>query len=36
MSQSNLSEMLSGRREFSKSAIAKICHHFKISTDLFF
>jgi len=34
--QSNLSEMLSGRREFSKTAIARICRRFGIDPSIFF
>jgi antitoxin component HigA of HigAB toxin-antitoxin module len=34
--QSNLSEMLSGRRDFSKAAIAKLCDRFLLSPQLFF
>jgi antitoxin component HigA of HigAB toxin-antitoxin module len=34
--QSNLSEMLSGRRDFSKRAIAGISDRFGVSTEIFF
>jgi antitoxin component HigA of HigAB toxin-antitoxin module len=34
--QSNLSEMLSGRRDFSKAAIAKLCARFGLDPALFF
>jgi len=34
--QSNLSEMLSGRREFSKSAIGKLCGRFGLNPQIFF
>jgi antitoxin component HigA of HigAB toxin-antitoxin module len=34
--QSNLSEMLSGQRQFSKNAIARLCERFVISPELFF
>jgi antitoxin component HigA of HigAB toxin-antitoxin module len=34
--QSNLSEMLSGRRDFSKTAIAKLCSRFGLSPAVFF
>jgi antitoxin component HigA of HigAB toxin-antitoxin module len=34
--QSNLSEMLSGRRDFSKSAISKLCSRFGLSSEIFF
>ncbi len=34
--QSNLSQMLSGRRDFSKSAIAALCNRFKLSPSVFF
>lgn len=36
MGQSNLSEMLSGRRDFSKAAIGKLCGRFGISAEVFF
>jgi antitoxin component HigA of HigAB toxin-antitoxin module len=36
VSQSNLSEMLSGRRDFSKTAIAGLCKRFAIGPQLFF
>ncbi|HEY8749910.1 MAG TPA: helix-turn-helix domain-containing protein [Tepidisphaeraceae bacterium] len=36
MSQSNLSEMLSGRRDFSKRAIAAIRDRFGVSPEIFF
>ena len=34
--QSNLSEMLSGRRDFSKAAIAKLCARFGLDPAVFF
>ena len=34
--QSNLSEMLSGRRDFSKTAIAAMCERFRLNPSLFF
>jgi len=34
--QSNLSEMLSGHRDFSKSAIKRLCRRFALSSELFF
>jgi antitoxin component HigA of HigAB toxin-antitoxin module len=34
--QSNLAEMLSGRRDFSKTAIARICDRFRLNPALFF
>lgn len=34
--QSNLSEMLSGRRDFSKTTIAKLCDRFGIEPAMFF
>jgi HTH-type transcriptional regulator / antitoxin HigA len=36
LGQSNLSEMLAGRRDFSKSAIAKLCKRFGLSPAVFF
>ncbi len=36
MGQSNLSEMLSGRRDFSKAAIGKLCERFGIESSVFF
>jgi len=34
--QSKLSEMLSGRRDFSKTAIAKLCARFGLDPAVFF
>jgi antitoxin component HigA of HigAB toxin-antitoxin module len=34
--QSNLSEMLSGRRDFSKTAISKLCARFGLNPGVFF
>lgn len=36
LGQSNLSEMLSGRRDFSKAAIGKLSERFAISPEVFF
>jgi antitoxin component HigA of HigAB toxin-antitoxin module len=36
IAQSNLAEMLSGRRDFSKAAIGKLCERFGISPEVFF
>jgi antitoxin component HigA of HigAB toxin-antitoxin module len=35
MSQGTLSDMLGGRRAWSKSAIVKLADYFKLSTDIF-
>lgn len=34
--QSNLSDMLSGRRDFSKNAIARLCNRFALNANVFF
>jgi antitoxin component HigA of HigAB toxin-antitoxin module len=34
--QSNLSEILSGRRDFSKAGISKLCARFGLSPSIFF
>ena|SRR2546421_7142094 len=36
LGQSNLSEMLSGRRDFSKKAIARLCERFGLGPAIFF
>ena len=35
INQGNFSEMLSGNRQFSKTAITALCHRFRLSADLF-